>query len=227
MNMEPDSECGSSLQRYYHLPLFRSLTEWNLAVQLFRCDSRHPAFTDQVSGPMPSRLRPRKGREGLDSRGPLIRSRIQALTVLASSSDPHFVAGLRYTQEFQAVRPVRARSFLRAAPRRTMVYACVVSFSPPCDHLECNSVSPRSQYHCLPAKTGRFLGLLSNPVPGIAVVIPGAGVCKIDGLWTAVGQVYWRSMGGLRRLRRYRIETFRKFIRPIRLSRSHLFREIA
>ena len=70
----------------------------------------------------------------------LIRSRIQTLTVLASSSDPHFVAGLRYTQEFQAMRPVRARSFLRAAPRRTVAYACVASFSPPCDHFECNSV---------------------------------------------------------------------------------------
>jgi hypothetical protein len=31
-------------------------------------------------------------------------------------ADPHFIAGLRYTQEFQAMRPVRARSFLRADP---------------------------------------------------------------------------------------------------------------
>ncbi|MGA2403935.1 MAG: hypothetical protein ABSG91_19885 [Syntrophobacteraceae bacterium] len=33
---------------------------------------------------------------------------------LHAGADPHFVAGLRYTQEFQAMRPVRARSFLRA-----------------------------------------------------------------------------------------------------------------
>ena len=78
------------------------------------------------------------------ARSGLIRSRIQTLTALASSSDPHhgsgppldasseathlvrarsflradphFVAGLRYTQEFQAMHPVRARSFLRADP---------------------------------------------------------------------------------------------------------------
>jgi len=59
----------------------------------------------------------------------LIQSRIRALTVLASSS----------------------------APRRTVVYACVASSSPPCDHLECNSV-------CGTRTPGRF----GNSIPCVS-----------------------------------------------------------